>query len=63
MNDEVGGELPEIIAQLGDPVEEARPALSPADHARAVDEGRSMSLEEQIAYALEPGPQPRRTTP
>jgi tetratricopeptide (TPR) repeat protein len=62
-NDEVGGELPEIIAQLGDPVEEARPALSPADHARAVDEGRSMSLEEQIAYALEPGPQPRRTAP
>ena len=29
--------------------------LDPAEHARAVIEGRSMSLEEQIAYALEDG--------
>ena len=52
-NDEIGGELPDVIAQLGDPVEEARPLLEPDEHARAVAEGRSMSLEEQIAYALE----------
>ncbi len=52
-NDEIGGELPDVIAQLGDPVEEARPMLEPGEHARAVAEGRSMSLEEQIAYALE----------
>ncbi len=52
-NDEVGGELPDAIAQLGDPVEEARPLLEPEEHARAVAEGRSMSLDEQIAYALE----------
>jgi predicted ATPase/class 3 adenylate cyclase len=52
-NDEIGGELPDVIAQLGDPVEEARPLLGAAEHARAVTEGRNMSLEEQIAYALE----------
>ena len=52
-NDEIGGEVPDVIAQLGDPVEEARPMLPAAEHARAVIEGRSMSLEEQIAYALE----------
>ena len=52
-NDEIGGEVPDVIAQLGDPVEEARPLLGAEEHARAVKEGRSMSLEEQIAYALE----------
>ena len=51
-NDEIGGELPDAIAQLGDPVEEARPMLAEAEHARAVAEGRGMSIEEQIAYAL-----------
>jgi tetratricopeptide (TPR) repeat protein len=55
-NDEIGGELPEVIAQLGDPVEEARSLLSPAEHERAVAEGRGMTLEEQIAYALEQRP-------
>jgi tetratricopeptide (TPR) repeat protein len=52
-NDEIGGEVPDIIAQLGAPVEEARPLLEPIDHARAVAEGRSMRLEQLIAYALE----------
>jgi tetratricopeptide (TPR) repeat protein len=52
-NDEIGGELPDAIAQLGDPVEEARPLLGAAEHARAVADGRSMTIEEQIAYALE----------
>jgi hypothetical protein len=42
-----------VIARLGNPVEEGRPLLDPADHARAVAEGRGMALEEQIAYALE----------
>lgn len=51
-NDEIGGELPDAIAQLGDPVEEARPRLGQEEHARAVSEGRSMGIEEQIAYAL-----------
>lgn len=52
-NDEIGGEVPDVIAQLGDPVEEARPLLDAEEHARAVKEGRGMSLEEQIAYALD----------
>ena len=51
-NDEIGGELADIMVQLGDPVEEARAMLEPADHARAVAEGRSMTLDEQVAYAL-----------
>ncbi len=51
-NEEIGGELPDVIARLGDPVEEARPLLEPSAHARAVAEGRSMSIEEQVAYAL-----------
>ncbi len=51
-NDEIGGELADAVAQLGDPVEEARPMLAAADHARAVADGRGMSIEEQIAYAL-----------
>jgi tetratricopeptide (TPR) repeat protein len=53
LNDEIGGEVPDIIAQLGSPVEEARPLLDEALHARAVAEGRSMRLEELLAYALE----------
>ena len=52
-NDEIGGEVADVIAQLGNPVEEARPLLTAEEHARAVAEGRSMSLEEQVAYALE----------
>ena len=47
-----GGELADAVAQLGDPVEEARPMLAAADHARAVADGRGMSIEAQIAYAL-----------
>jgi tetratricopeptide (TPR) repeat protein len=52
-NDKIGGEVPDVIARLGNPVEEGRPHLDPAEHARAVAEGRGMGLEEQIAYALE----------
>ena len=52
-NDQIGGEVPDIIALLGNPVEEARPLLPPDEHARAEAEGRRMGLEEQIAYALE----------
>jgi predicted ATPase/class 3 adenylate cyclase len=52
-NDKIGGEVPDVIAQLGNPVEEGRPFLEPAEHARAVAEGRGMGLEDQIAYALE----------
>lgn len=48
----VGGDLFQVFGRLGDPIEEARPLLDPADHARAMDEGRAASLDEQVAYAL-----------
>jgi len=60
-NEEFGGELAEAFGQLGDPVEEARPLLAAEDHARAVAEGRSMSLDELIAYALRPELSPEGT--
>ena len=49
---DVGGDLFQIFGQLGDPIEEARPLLGAEEHARAVEEGRALSLDEQIAYAL-----------
>ena len=55
-NAEFGGELSDVFGALGDPVEEARPLLGSADHARASDEGMSMGLDELVAYALEPVP-------
>ena len=54
--DEIGGDLHEVFGRFVDPVEEARALVSPQEHARAVDEGRAMSVEEQVAYALEPLP-------
>jgi predicted ATPase/class 3 adenylate cyclase len=60
-NEEIGGELPDVFGHLGDPVEEARPLLGPREHARASDEGRSIGLEELVAYALEPVPSAQST--
>jgi len=60
-NEEIGGELSDVFGHLGDPVEEARPVLGPREHARASDEGRSMGLEELVAYALEPVPSAQST--
>ena len=60
-NEEIGGELSDVFGHLGDPVEEARPLLVPREHARASDEGRSMGLEELVAYALEPVPSAQST--
>jgi predicted ATPase/class 3 adenylate cyclase len=60
-NEEIGGELSDVFGHLGDPVEEARPLLGPEEHARASDEGRSMGLEELVAYALEPVPSAEST--
>ena len=50
--EDVGGDLYQVFGQLGDTIEEARPLLEADDHARAIDEGRTRSLAEQIAYAL-----------
>jgi hypothetical protein len=54
LGEDVGGDLYQVFGQLGDPIEEARPHLSAEDHARALDEGRSLSLDDQVAYALSP---------
>jgi tetratricopeptide (TPR) repeat protein len=52
--EEIGGDRADVYGRLGDPVEEGRPLLEPTEHARAVEEGRGMSLEERIRYALAP---------
>jgi hypothetical protein len=39
--------------QAGDPLEDARQLLSADDYARGVEEGRAMTFEEAVAYALE----------
>lgn len=52
LSEDVGGDLFQVFGQLGDPIEEARGLLDPEEHARAVEEGRSLSLDEQVAYAL-----------
>jgi len=60
-NEEIGGELSDVFGHLGDPAEEARLLLGPREHARASDEGRSIGLEELVAYALEPVPSAEST--
>ncbi|HEX5827551.1 MAG TPA: adenylate/guanylate cyclase domain-containing protein [Candidatus Limnocylindrales bacterium] len=52
LSEDVGGDLFQVFGQLGDPIEEARGLLDPEEHARAVEEGRSLSLDEQVAYAI-----------
>jgi tetratricopeptide (TPR) repeat protein len=52
-SEEIGGDLAWVFGQLGDAVEQARPLLDPKEHARAVEEARAMSPDEQIAYALQ----------
>jgi hypothetical protein len=52
LSEDVGGDLFQVFGRLGDPIEEARPFLDAEEHARAVEEGRTLSLDEQVAYAL-----------
>jgi hypothetical protein len=51
--DEMGGELPS--AMIGDinPLDEVANLLSSDDFAKAVEDGRSMSFDEALTYALE----------
>jgi non-specific serine/threonine protein kinase len=51
--DDVGGELPEELTQVGNPLEDARRLLSEEAFARAVTEGIAMSFDEAVAYTLE----------
>jgi predicted ATPase len=52
-SEELGGSLPDALTRLGDPIEMARAFLEPDEHERAVREGRSMTPEQAVAYALE----------
>lgn len=52
-NDEFGGELAEVFGHLADPVGEARPQLGAEARARAAEHGRTISLDDLIAFALE----------
>jgi predicted ATPase/class 3 adenylate cyclase len=52
LSEDVGGDLFQVFGRLGDPIEEARPRLDPDDFARAIEEGRTLGLEDQVAYAL-----------
>jgi non-specific serine/threonine protein kinase len=51
--EELGGELPEEVTQVGNPLEDARGMLSEEAFARAMAKGRAMSFDEAVAYALE----------
>ena len=51
-NEEIGGELSEVIANLGNPTQDTRPLLGEAEFARAMEDGRTLPLEEQVSYAL-----------
>ena len=50
--EDVGGDLYQVFGQLGDTIEEARPLLDPNEHARAIEEGRTRNLAEQVDFAL-----------
>jgi predicted ATPase/class 3 adenylate cyclase len=52
LSEDVGGDLYQVFGQLGDAIEEARPLLDPDEHARAIEEGRTLGLAEHVAYAL-----------
>jgi predicted ATPase/class 3 adenylate cyclase len=53
LSEDVGGDLYEVFGQLGDVIEEARPQLDPEEHARAVEEGRTLGLDDHVRFALE----------
>jgi hypothetical protein len=62
LSEDIGGDLYEVFGQLGDAIDGARPQLDPEEHARAVDEGRTLGLDEQVRFALETmeaGPAPQ----
>jgi predicted ATPase/class 3 adenylate cyclase len=50
--EDLGGELPEEITQVGNPLEDARGLLSEEAYASAVATGRAMGFEEAVAYTL-----------
>ena len=55
LSEDIGGDLFQVFGQLGDAIEEARPLLDAEEHARAIEEGRTIGLDEQVRFALETG--------
>jgi tetratricopeptide (TPR) repeat protein len=51
--DDLGGELPEEMTQVGNPLEDARRVMPEEAFTDAVATGRAMSFDEAVAYALE----------
>ena len=51
--EDVGGELPEELTQVGNPLEDARALMSEEAFADAIVRGRAMGFDEAVAYALE----------
>jgi predicted ATPase/class 3 adenylate cyclase len=51
--EDLGGELPEEITNVGSPLDDARGLLSEEAYVAAVARGRAMGFEEAVAYALE----------
>ena len=58
LSEDIGGDLFQVFGQLGDAIEEARPLLDPEEHARAVEEGRTLGLDEHVRFALETAESP-----
>ena len=61
--DEMGGGVPESLLLTGDPREESRSLLTAEEHVTGVEEGRAMSADEALAYALEGPPALERSRP
>jgi predicted ATPase/class 3 adenylate cyclase len=53
LTDELGGDIPDGLILGGDTLQETRKLLTPDEHARGLQKGRGMSLEEAVAYALD----------
>ena len=53
LKDQIGGGAPAELMRSGESLEESRRSLDPGTAERAWDEGREMSTDKAIAYALE----------
>jgi hypothetical protein len=58
LSEDIGGDLFQVFGQLGDTIEEARSLLDSEEHARAVEEGRTLGLDEHVRFALETAESP-----
>jgi predicted ATPase len=49
----LGGDIPDALVLGPDAIDQSRDLMSREEHARGIEEGRAMTLEEAIAYAME----------